>query len=230
MNDPQYLDAYIKVIRFLHSLETDRILSIIWQTPGDCGLDESAIIDYGHFSNEGAYAFTQRLFNELRFLGLSESLIRAGSGGSGGLTEEIENLEEHTRTNPQDYEALYKLGNLYSSTNVAKAIKCYEASLSIRPDYDKAKNALIRLYSKPQSYEKALSLLMNMKEHKPDNPDVFYNIACIKARQGHTKESIEFLNQAVSRGFKDRNLLVADKDLDSIKDSPLFREIIRRLN
>lgn len=41
------------------------VTPLIWELPQDCGLTEDIFVDYGHFSREGALAFTDRLFDEL---------------------------------------------------------------------------------------------------------------------------------------------------------------------
>jgi hypothetical protein len=46
---------------------------IYWETLEDCGLDESAVVDYGHFSREGAARLTQRLFAAVHSAGRTAS-------------------------------------------------------------------------------------------------------------------------------------------------------------
>ena len=69
-NNSKYAEGYIQYLRFIHSLENDNIHSIIWETPKDCGLNESVFVDYGHFNLKSAYIFTQRLFNEMKNRGI----------------------------------------------------------------------------------------------------------------------------------------------------------------
>jgi hypothetical protein len=51
--NPGYLATYRKCLQFIHGLENEKVRSIIWETPKDCGLNDSIFIDYGHFSKEG---------------------------------------------------------------------------------------------------------------------------------------------------------------------------------
>ncbi len=71
-NNPKYLETYKEVLQFIHSLENEKVHSIIWETPKDCGLDDSIFIDYGHFNIKGAYTFTHRLYHELKKMGILE--------------------------------------------------------------------------------------------------------------------------------------------------------------
>jgi len=69
-NNPKYAETYIQYLRFIRSLVNENVHSIIWETPTDCGLNDSVFIDYGHFNYHGAYIFTQRLFIEMKDRGI----------------------------------------------------------------------------------------------------------------------------------------------------------------
>ncbi len=71
--NPGYLATYRKCLQFIHGLENEKVRSIIWETPKDCGLNDSIFIDYGHFSKEGAYKFSRRLYSELENMGVIRS-------------------------------------------------------------------------------------------------------------------------------------------------------------
>jgi tetratricopeptide (TPR) repeat protein len=225
-DNPKYLDTYMQVLKFIHSLENENVHSIIWETPKDCGLDDAVFIDYGHFNAKGAYIFTQRLWSELKALGLVSPNGVEGTQGA-LLKESILKLEADLKTDPKDYEALYKLGNLSFRANPARAMECYQAALSIRPDSMGAMERLAMLYSGKGDLDGALKLLDRMKAQQPENPDIYYNLACIKARQNRIDESVGLLETAIGKGFSNRHLLVLDKDLDNIKGSPEFRELLK---
>jgi hypothetical protein len=67
---PELFSAEMSSLSFIHSLENKNVHSILWERPEDCGLNDSVFVDYGHFNNNGAYLFTQRLFDKLKSLGL----------------------------------------------------------------------------------------------------------------------------------------------------------------
>lgn len=192
-NNSNYLDGYIKVLRFIHSLENRKVHSITWETSKDCGLNDSVFIDYGHFNAQGAYVFTQRLFHELKVSGLVETKTISGTGADSSPEENILRIEE---------------------------------ALKIKPDSINTMQRLAIAYSNKGYFEKALAVLNRMKELQPDNADVYYNIACINAKQNRVNESIEWLKMAITKGFNNRNLLVTDKDLDNIKGSQDFKKLL----
>jgi tetratricopeptide (TPR) repeat protein len=56
-----------------------------------------------------------------------------------------------------------------------------------------------------------------------------YNLACALARSGNPGEALKNLKLAVDRGLDDKTLFLTDKDLDSLRQKPEFREILDRL-
>jgi tetratricopeptide (TPR) repeat protein len=227
-NNPTYLDTYIKVIRFIHGLENENVHSIIWETPRDCDLKDLVLIDYGHFNREGAYLFTQRLFSELKNMGLMEADDTLDPALDATPRENVQKLEDKLKADHHDYETLYSLGNLYRKTEMEKAIKFYEAALSVRPDSLNAMERLSVMYSSKGYYKQALMQLSHMKELQPGNANIYYNIACVMAKQNKMTESLGWIKAAMAKGFNSRSVLVTDKDLDNIKGSPDFKELLKR--
>ncbi len=229
-DNPKYLEGHIRVIKFLHSLENKNVSTIIWERPEDCGLNDAVFIDYGHFNREGAYMFTQRLYNELNSRGLTETHDPVGTSSDTELKGNILKLEKFVQVHPGDYDALHQLGNLYYRINIDKALDYYQAALLIRPESMKTMEKIVMLYSKKGDYEISLAVLNRMQALHPENANTYYNIACIKAKQNRHSESVEWLKKAVSKGFHDRSLLVTDKDLDNIKGDPGYIGLLKSSN
>jgi hypothetical protein len=55
---------------------------------------------------------------------------------------------------------------------------------------------------------------------------VLYNIACANARRGNKGPAVEFLRKAVEAGFKDREWIQIDRDLDSIRGEDGYKTLI----
>ena len=69
-----------------------------------------------------------------------------------------------------------------------------------------------------------------MRKIQPANPKIPYNIACLYARQNSVKEAIEWLEEAVNKGFRDRGLLIEDPDLGAIRDIEDFKRLMRLMD
>jgi hypothetical protein len=61
----------------------------------------------------------------------------------------------------------------------------------------------------------------------PDEPTVWYNLACLQAVSGQTQPALKNLNTAVQRGFRDLRQLEMDADLQSLRSEAAFAEILK---
>jgi len=98
------------------------------------------------------------------------------------------------------------------------------------PDNPKLLEKLAVIYSSRGENAKALEALYKLIELQPGNPDGYYNIACVYAKQGKVDESLEWLHKAISRGFKDWNLLQKDKDLDNLRNTRSYKDLIEKIH
>ncbi|MFI5041915.1 MAG: TPR end-of-group domain-containing protein, partial [Acidimicrobiales bacterium] len=55
-----------------------------------------------------------------------------------------------------------------------------------------------------------------------------YNLACLMALSGRSGQALDALDSAVSKGFRDRQLLLKDKDLAGVRDLPRFRQLVEK--
>src|SRR6185436_15642446 len=58
------------------------------------------------------------------------------------------------------------------------------------------------------------------------DPDVAYNIACSMARDSNVKDAFEWLKRAIAAGFKNKDLMASDPDLESLRSDPKFGELL----
>lgn len=61
----------------------------------------------------------------------------------------------------------------------------------------------------------------------PDYANTYYNIACMYSRQNKIENSIKWLKLAVNKGYKNWNLIKTDKDLENIRGSLYYNELIK---
>ena len=131
------------------------------------------------------------------------------------------------KIDPKDPDLHYKMGKLYKRNGkLDAAIEEYQKALSIQPEFAGALNDLAIAYAVKGEYEKALSLLKKMAKLRPDNVDAPYYIACIYARQRKTEETVDWLKEAVRRGFKDWDRLKTDNNLENIRGSSYYKDLI----
>jgi predicted esterase len=61
---------------------------------------------------------------------------------------------------------------------------------------------------------------------REDNPVVWYNLACMRARLGREENALEALKRALDTGFNRSELLATDEDLDSLRDRDDFKRLV----
>jgi tetratricopeptide (TPR) repeat protein len=142
--------------------------------------------------------------------------------------EALATVQHSLKLNPQDPVLHYRLGNLYKGTGrLNEAIDQYEKALSIQPEFVQALNNLAVVYMIDKKYDRAISLFKKMIGLRPDNAEGYYNIACIYSKENRIEESIDWLKQAIERGYKNWDLLKTDKDLENIRGSMYYKELIK---
>jgi len=116
---------------------------------------------------------------------------------------------------------------LVRKTNLETGLSRYKKSLSHLPgfngiDFDNIES----VYELKQEYKKKLPVFKKIAVKLPDNANACYHVACIYARQEQIPEAIHWLKIAVAKGFDRWNLLRIDSDLNSIKDSDYYLDLV----
>lgn len=73
----------------------------------------------------------------------------------------------------------------------------------------------------------ALTLALRVGDERAD---LWYNLACAEALSGHRKPALEALARAVEAGFRDLDHLNSDPDLESLRRTDGYREVVERLS
>ncbi len=149
---------------------------------------------------------------------------------------------------PNDWEAINIIGDIYVSMgdighavtyyiklaklrqkqgNPGDAINGYKKALMIQPKSVQALYGLSLTYLSIQNYSKALEVLQSIREVKPKDPTIYYNIACVYARQNMIDKSIEWLKFSIEKGFHNWGLIKSDSDLANIRNTAFVHELIK---
>jgi hypothetical protein len=60
--------------------------------------------------------------------------------------------------------------------------------------------------------------------------NIYYNIACVYAKQNMVTESVSWLGKAIQMGFSNYDLIKTDPDLAHIRDTELMNNILKSVN
>lgn len=111
-----------------------------------------------------------------------------------------------------------------------EAMDCYNEALSINPTNATAFMNRGYLHSQMRNYEEAISdyeTAMNIDERKQST--ALYNIACVYGLSSNPEMAIEFLEDAVEKGFSYIERIETDTDFDLVRDQVVFSEGLARI-
>jgi hypothetical protein len=77
-------------------------------------------------------------------------------------------------------------------------------------------------------YAEAADRGRELVEARPDQPYLYYNVACCESLAGRSADAIEHLRQAIKMWQPCREMAQKDSDFDWIRDDPAFQDLIGR--
>ena len=104
-------------------------------------------------------------------------------------------------------------------------IKFFEAIARRDPEYIEALQILGDAYTRTGQWEKGLQIDQRLSKLCPDNPLVFYNLACSYSLLKELDQAFAALTEAVRRGYDDARWLNKDPDLDNLRHDNRFEKI-----
>jgi tetratricopeptide (TPR) repeat protein len=76
-------------------------------------------------------------------------------------------------------------------------------------------------------YADGLQIDKRLVQLRPSDPLAHYNLACSYALLNKKEQALKTLRRAVELGYRDFRYLREDRDLDTIRHDPRFRQILR---
>jgi dienelactone hydrolase len=80
-----------------------------------------------------------------------------------------------------------------------------------------------------ESFTRAARSLTLALEIDPDKPGAWYNLACAEARSRRKAAALVALEQAIAKGYADREHLASDPDLESLREEPRYLAVLASL-
>lgn len=182
-----------------------------------------------HFETAGL--LNPKLFESYFFYALSCS--------SQGQYEKAARLfVQASEMNPADYQSPSFLALAYTALgrkeDAVKArrrtIDLIEQHLDMNPDDTRALYIGAANLSSIGDSKRAMDWAERAYDAGREEPMVLYNVACTYALLGESERALELLEKAVSLGWGDRAWLETDSDLDSLRDIPRFKFLLKRIN
>ncbi|MBT5305389.1 MAG: hypothetical protein HN862_04020 [Candidatus Scalindua sp.] len=104
-----------------------------------------------------------------------------------------------------------------------------EGVLEKYPTYVECLMYLGNAYTATGMYEKGLEADFKLSRLRPEDPLVYYNLACSLSLLGRLNKSLESLEKALDFGYDDLMYLENDSDLDNLRDEELYKVLITKL-
>jgi tetratricopeptide (TPR) repeat protein len=130
---------------------------------------------------------------------------------------------------PDNADAHYNLANVMVKQNKwDDAAEHYQKALALKPDLFQARFNLAFVYASKKEYDRSIAILVQTAKLQPDNPGIYYNVAGLYAMQNKKAESIQWLDSAFQKGYKNCRFARTDKDLDNVRSTTGYRELMDR--
>ena len=155
----------------------------------------------------------------------------------GKLPEAARLFEQACQVDPEDYQSPVLLAMVYKGLGrnaeahaaYQQGLRIVEKHLELNPDDVRAlylgAGALCQLGQRERSAQWARQALAT----DPDDPGVLYNVACVYALLGLPEDSVDCLQKSVAQGYADKDWLLQDADLESVRSHPHFQAFLEKL-
>lgn len=97
------------------------------------------------------------------------------------------------------------------------------------PDFVEALVLLGELYTHQGLYEKGLTIDQQLVRLRPEDPVVFYNLACSYSLLKRMDEAFDAMRTAIALGYDDFSHMGQDQDLENLFRDSRFREYLTDL-
>ncbi|HEV2318767.1 MAG TPA: hypothetical protein VGV18_03395 [Verrucomicrobiae bacterium] len=97
------------------------------------------------------------------------------------------------------------------------------------PAYVDALQLLGDHYTQRGRFAEGLNVDERLARLEPQNPVVFYNLACSYSLTDQFDRAAEALEKAIDLGYKDFAWLTKDPDLKKFRLQPVYREILKKI-
>ena len=146
----------------------------------------------------------------------------------GRLSEAIGYYQQALALNPEYTTAHFNLGTAcFQKQDLDCAADHLRQATRLDPGSVLALTCLATVLMQRQQYAEAGEALARLVRLMPDNPTVFYNLACVHALQNKKDTAVNFLKQAVDKGYDRWEHIKTDADLKNIHDTAYFKNLIR---
>jgi tetratricopeptide (TPR) repeat protein len=121
----------------------------------------------------------------------------------------------------------HPLAGLAEQSQLDFEIDFFGLILERKPDYVDVLRVMGNNLTLKGRYSQGLVIDKRLVQLRPKDPLAHYNLACSYALLNRGDQALKTLRQAVELGYRDFRYMREDRDLDSIRHDPRFRQLLR---
>jgi len=143
------------------------------------------------------------------------------------LEEASQSFEMILRTDPNDVDAMLKLGySRFHLEDYSESMRVYDKVLDIDVTNSEAWNLKSLVYYEKKNYAKALDCTEKALDSDPTYGMAWYNKACYLSMLNQIPDSIDALKRSIEIDVKNARKAVKDKDFVNVRAEEGFKNII----
>ncbi len=146
----------------------------------------------------------------------------------------LKDITEAIRLEPKESTWYHSRGFFYlEKKDYDRAIADFNEAIRLSPNHLNPNLPTMYIsrgaaYGNKKDYDRAIADYNEAIRLDPKYPLAFYNKACCYALTGKKDLAIENLGKALELGYRDFKYMEKDSDLDSIRDDPGFKELLKK--
>jgi tetratricopeptide (TPR) repeat protein len=135
--------------------------------------------------------------------------------------------EKHSDDGPEPVTTGSPLARSADQSQLDFEIEFFGTILERNPDYLDVLRVQGNNLSLKGRHAEGLQIDRRLVGLRPSDPWAHYNLACSLALLKRSEQALKTLRHAVELGYRDFRYMREDRDLDSIRHDPRFRQLLR---
>jgi tetratricopeptide (TPR) repeat protein len=123
-------------------------------------------------------------------------------------------------------EVVVSLAQLGDDSYVKKIIEHYQVESINKPENRFLYTVSLALfYHKLEKWKEAEAGYKHAIELNPENPNAYFNYACLLSVRNRTKEALAAFKTALEKGYRDAAWIMRDGEIENIRKLPEFKQL-----
>src|SRR5438552_15988510 len=134
---------------------------------------------------------------------------------------------KHSNEGPEPTSTSTPLARGGDQSQIDFELEFFGGVLGRQPDYVDVLRVMGNLLTLKGRFAEGLHLDKRLVQLRPNDALAHYNLACSYALLKRPELALRTLRRAVELGYRDFRYMKEDRDLDSIRHDPRFRQLLR---